>query len=925
LRTSILILLFLIASSNVFAPRITDGARPSEVGGPAWLTNHYFPRFATPDKLYAIDIPNGIPESVAITLVSLQGIVNREKPIVYLVFDRYSEFWLSEIQKSARIALSRINSTEGLDVVLSEFRSKVRGLVVYDPSVPDTLNVATTIAGLEDRLIVDPSQVDELRDKYALSDVLDLRTYVTTYGWNNQNEGRVKLYEWVYDNLWNRVDRRIIGVANPGPPVSRWATTIGVREYVVALRLVTLYLSATDPTQTRLYERFLSTAPKPAVVFGWTGFQSDTEEDPTVSLVSSYGHWVSVLSHPFDPFKPSNLSVLSGVAPPLVKYNPRIDPQRVLRTTEPGVYVTAYVTDGDNMGGYDYTLGWDQWAAYGDSDVSIGWTVNPVLIDVAPIIWNFYVNNAGSQTTMVSGAGAAGYMDPHDMNPSDLERYLHHAQVYWNETGIRTAQIIPELPFEYRKFYSAALSPLGLFSGYRSSTRPGMLPFPLGGSNVETFFQLQPDTGLPVAPNFYSFSFSPEDWSQEQILASLSAAAGGSEMPNKELTFRAADQPGLGQVISDATSSSGTVRVAYSKQGLSDGDAIVFGPYITIPAGSYTASFVLRVSDTEPSGFVGKIDVAAELGRRIIVEQDLVISQFSSNKWQEFKLPFTLKDTTANVELRVHFYRGVADLYCDHSALLKEGGWPAYGRDTPVFVAISFLAAGGPAGTASDPQRALDLLRRIAVLDPRVHLLTTDEFFAAINPAYMLDLERNTLSKADPALLPRQTTKLSRSAEDNYRLGQYTKSLEFSREAITNATESLIVNITPPGSGTPRPEIGSYLLPKGSSITVTQTSRDGYKFDHWLLDGAPVSNNLTITLRMDMDHNLTAVYVVQLSATTTLSLTATTSAEQTGTSTVVPTNEAPWYQPLALTTMGVTALAAVALLLVVRKRRSRKD
>ena len=176
-----LILLFLIGSSSLFVPRIVEDARPSEAGGPAWVPNHYFPRFATPEKLYVVDIPDGRPESVAITLVSLQGIVNREKPVVYLVFDRYSEFWLKEIQSVTNIPVSRMGSAEGLDVVVREFRTRIRGLVVYDPSVPDTLNVATTIAGLDDRLIVDPSQVDEFTSKYALRDVLDLRAYVTAW------------------------------------------------------------------------------------------------------------------------------------------------------------------------------------------------------------------------------------------------------------------------------------------------------------------------------------------------------------------------------------------------------------------------------------------------------------------------------------------------------------------------------------------------------------------------------------------------------------------------------------------------------------------------------------------------------------------------------------------------------------------------
>jgi len=74
-------------------------------------------------------------------------------------------------------------------------------------------------------------------------DVFDLRRNVSSLGWSNSPSGRVRLYQWVYDNLWLKCDKRIIGVANPGVPVSSYGVSLGVRDYIVALRLVTLYLT----------------------------------------------------------------------------------------------------------------------------------------------------------------------------------------------------------------------------------------------------------------------------------------------------------------------------------------------------------------------------------------------------------------------------------------------------------------------------------------------------------------------------------------------------------------------------------------------------------------------------------------------------------------------------------------------------------
>jgi len=49
--------------------------------------------------------------------------------------------------------------------------------------------------------------------------------------------------------------------------------------------------------------------------------------------VSSYGDWVAVLSHVNNPTYPADLTILSGLQVQPVKYTPRIDRSRVLRST----------------------------------------------------------------------------------------------------------------------------------------------------------------------------------------------------------------------------------------------------------------------------------------------------------------------------------------------------------------------------------------------------------------------------------------------------------------------------------------------------------------------------------------------------------------------------------------------------------------
>jgi hypothetical protein len=89
--------------------------------------------------------------------------------------------------------------------------------VVYDPEVPDTINLATMLAGLENRVILAPDQRGQPGIP-SFADVTDLRALAAAEGWDTSEEGKTRLCQWVYDNLWLRLEKRLIGVVSPGPP-----------------------------------------------------------------------------------------------------------------------------------------------------------------------------------------------------------------------------------------------------------------------------------------------------------------------------------------------------------------------------------------------------------------------------------------------------------------------------------------------------------------------------------------------------------------------------------------------------------------------------------------------------------------------------------------------------------------------------------
>jgi len=88
-----------------------------------------------------------------IFLSSLQGIVNRKQPRLYLIHHPTDRFWLETYQTPNQpfgwLAHTDIVELASLEEVLDTFVADVDGLVEWDADVPATLNVATTIAGVE--------------------------------------------------------------------------------------------------------------------------------------------------------------------------------------------------------------------------------------------------------------------------------------------------------------------------------------------------------------------------------------------------------------------------------------------------------------------------------------------------------------------------------------------------------------------------------------------------------------------------------------------------------------------------------------------------------------------------------------------------------------------------------------------------------
>jgi GxGYxYP putative glycoside hydrolase C-terminal domain/GxGYxY sequence motif in domain of unknown function N-terminal len=167
-------------------------------GGINWPDGRALPRFAEPTRLDVVDLP-GLSGDQKLLLGTLQGVVNRTRPRIYLIGDDAAGgegrlTWLRSLRVPYKVH-------PGPWRLMSTYRKAVRGTVVFDPELPDTVNVATTLAGIKDAVVASPALAERLEEEYGLPVLDDLR---------GRFADRLEAYEWQFEELWPQTTHRML-------------------------------------------------------------------------------------------------------------------------------------------------------------------------------------------------------------------------------------------------------------------------------------------------------------------------------------------------------------------------------------------------------------------------------------------------------------------------------------------------------------------------------------------------------------------------------------------------------------------------------------------------------------------------------------------------------------------------------------------
>lgn len=355
-----------------------------------------------------------LPEQAA--LITLQGVVNQEGPLLYFIYPETWDFRFTDeifeyYEQKKQFTFRRLATFRR---ALKAFEGKVENYVVWDKEVRTSLIVAFTVAGLEDAIVVTEDLIP-LVEEFGLKPVEDFRGRFT--GMNDY-----EIYNWAYDEYWDRCSKDYI-VWMGGEHGNRMKP--GVADFGMYHKCFFTDLSTDDDDpedvdEYRLADQLLSEMNEMGMCFGWHSYKKDKERDH-VKLASSHLIRVSGL-HTLP-----NMSFNTQV--PLTpgfkfknNHNVRAGETYV---PEKKVYIAAVQTD---------ALGIGAWTRPGRGEIPYAWQVTPNWLWMGPSMMEMFYEQATPNDLFIGGLSGPGYMYskaiPRDKLPLALDKSREYMDTF---------------------------------------------------------------------------------------------------------------------------------------------------------------------------------------------------------------------------------------------------------------------------------------------------------------------------------------------------------------------------------------------------------------------------------------------------------------------------------------------------------------
>jgi hypothetical protein len=366
-----------------------------------WYGNAY-------TKVDWVGVTRSQADDEMVLFASLKGIVNSKEPRIFsFEGDAFAEGQYTWLQ-SLGLKYNEISNNWDL---IAKYLSEIAGVIVYDNTQPDTINLATALAGSKKALLVAPSLVARLTGApYNLPILLDFR---------GKFADKLAVYQSLFKDYWPTLPHRVAFGLNP------LSVRASVREYATAVGAASLWLDPDVPSEAPLLDQFLSSMGAGAIWMGWW-----PSEGSGVTEASKYG--IATVASDYA----SNLTLHSGM-PRTINVKP-MPPKPALQNK---IFVAFILSDGDNLQYVEHLLR-KLWNDPSRGKVPMGWTLSPAMVDAMPGALNFYWASSTPNDALLAGPSGYGYTYPNLWtNAVQLDEFAARTEEYNELAGFRVITV----------------------------------------------------------------------------------------------------------------------------------------------------------------------------------------------------------------------------------------------------------------------------------------------------------------------------------------------------------------------------------------------------------------------------------------------------------------------------------------------------
>lgn len=403
----------------------------------------------------------------AMAMASLQGIINRLSPDLYVLSRTNSrpQYWLNLLAKDGRWLQGRERKPQpDLSALVKLAGKRLKGAIIWDPAVSASANVATTLAGVHNAVVLSPELADRYLAKWRLPVLKDLRGKFTSAetGSRKNDAYRWALREYLAQGLCS--SHRLCLFEDPfstrargdiGYVVTRdWA--VGQRAFVFDLSPWGDEKPGDDPGQRlgldlETYNLILAETLRQAAgkhMTELTGFFAFSKYSHTTDHQSAHEgvptEWESVwLMSPFNCYQNTISSdcfnqSLHSQAPRHSLKQPRAAQPVAL---ENKAYICILMADYDSATPlYDFLP--NLWHNADRGKTPLAWGINPNLLETYPDLIAYFYETASAADSFTADASAAGYMNPNRIRREYLPLFVRHNQQFFREADMTMAPMV---------------------------------------------------------------------------------------------------------------------------------------------------------------------------------------------------------------------------------------------------------------------------------------------------------------------------------------------------------------------------------------------------------------------------------------------------------------------------------------------------